>query len=84
MKAINYSKFRNNLVDNLNAVNDDRDILIVSRSKGRNFVIMSLEEYNSTIETLYLNSSHANCKRLEKSIENFKKGILIKKDLIES
>ncbi len=83
MKVVNYSEFRNNLAENLNIVNDDGDIVVVSRSKGKNVVVMSLEEYNSIQETLHLNSSKANRQRLEKAISNMNAGKYIKKGLIE-
>lgn len=35
MRVVNYSGFRNNLAQSLNAVNDDREIVIVSRTKGK-------------------------------------------------
>lgn len=83
MKVVNYTEFRNNLAENLNTVNDDGDIVIVNRSKGKNVVVMSLDEYNSIRETMYLNSSKANRTRLELAISDFKKGKYIKKKLIE-
>lgn len=83
MKVVNYSEFRNNLAENLNTVNDDGDIVVVSRSKGKNVVVMSLEEYNSIQETLHLNSSKANRKRLEDAIDEMKKGKSQKRKLIE-
>lgn len=83
MRAVNYSEFRNNLAGNLNVVNDDGDIVIVSRSKGKNVVVMSLEEYNSIQETLHLNSSKANRKRLEEALEEMKKGKFHKHKLME-
>lgn len=83
MKVVNYSEFRNNLAENLNVVNDDGDIVVVSRSKGKNVVVMSLEEYNSIQETLHLNSSKANRKRLEATLDEMKKGKFAKHKLIE-
>jgi len=59
MRVVNYSDFRNNLAENLNAVNDDREIVVVSRVKGKNVVVMDLEEYNSIQETLHLTSTEA-------------------------
>ena len=47
MELINYKAFRNNLTRNLNKVIDDARIVVVSQSKGKNVVVMSLEEYNS-------------------------------------
>ena len=83
MKVINYSEFRSNLTENLNAVNEDREIVIVSRPQGKNVVVMDLDEYNSIQETLHLTSAKANRKRLEEAIAEMKKGKFIKKNIIE-
>jgi antitoxin YefM len=83
MKVVNYTEFRNNLSENLNEVNDDGDIVIVSRSKGKNVVVMSLEEYNSIQETLHVTSTKANRKQLDIAIEEMNKGKFVKRKLIE-
>src|SRR5688572_3223847 len=83
MKVVNYTEFRNNLAENLNIVNDDGDIVIVNRTKGKNVVVMSLEEYNSLTETIYLNSTNANRKRLEKAISEMKRGKFLKKKIVD-
>jgi antitoxin YefM len=83
MKVVNYSEFRNNLTENLNAVNEDKEIVIVSRTQGKNVVVMDLDEYNSIQETLHLTSTNANRKRLEESIAEMKKGKFLKNKLIE-
>ena len=83
MKVVNYSEFRNNLAENLNAVNEDKEIVIVSRTQGKNVVVMDIDEYNSILETLHLTSTKANRKRLEDSIAEMKKGKSVKHNLIE-
>jgi antitoxin YefM len=83
MRVVNYTEFRKNLTENLNIVNDDGDIVVVSRSKGKNVVVMSLEEYNSMKETLYLTSTKANRQQLDKAIKEMNKGKFIKRGLIE-
>jgi antitoxin YefM len=83
MRVVNYTEFRNNLAESLNAVNNDKEIVVVSRSKGKNVVVMSLEEYNAIQETLHLISSKANQKRLDAAIEEMNKGSWEKHDLIE-
>jgi antitoxin YefM len=83
MEVLNYTEFRANLTKNLNKVNDDGDIVVVSRSKGKNVVVMSLEQYNAITETLYLNSSAANRERLEQSMRDVESGNLIKHNLRE-
>ena len=54
MKVVNYSDFRQNLVHYLNSVNNDREIVVVSRTKGKTVVVMDLEEYNAIQENLHL------------------------------
>src|SRR5258707_13721166 len=83
MQVVNYTEFRNKLAESLNIVNDDGDIVVVSRSKGKNVVVMSLEEYNSIQETLHLTSTKRNRKRLDEAVEEMKKGKSSKHRLIE-
>ncbi len=83
MKVVNYSEFRNNLTQNLNTVNEDKEIVIVSRTQGKNVVVMDLDEYNSIQETLHLISTKANRKRLEDAITEMHKGKSVKHKLIE-
>lgn len=74
MKVINFSDFRNRLAENLNAINEDREIVVVSRSKGKNVVVMDLEEYNSIQETLHLTSTAANRARLTEALSEMNSG----------
>ena len=83
MEVINYTKFRNNLAENLNKVSTDSEIIVVSRGNGKNVVVMSLDEYNAFKETIYLASTTANRKRLDSSIEEMEKGKFKKHKLIE-
>lgn len=83
MRVVNYTEFRKNLAESLNIVNDDGDIVIVSRSKGKNVVVMSLEEYNSIQETLLLTSTTINRKRLDRAVKNMYAGKFVRKALIE-
>lgn len=83
MKVVNFSEFRNNLAQSLNAVNEDREIVVVSRTQGKNVVVMDLDEYNAIQETLHLVSTKANRKRLEESITEMNSGKSFKHKLIE-
>jgi len=83
MQVVNYTEFRNNLAENLNMVNEDSEIVVVSRSKGKNVVVMSLEEYNSIQETLDLVSTKTNQKRLDEAIEEMRLDKSSKHNLIE-
>lgn len=85
MKAVNYSELRQNLKANLDAVTDNAELLVVHRSRGKSIVVMSLEEYNSTMETQHLLQSKNNRERLEQAVENIRtKNDLIKSNLIEN
>lgn len=83
MDVLNYTEFRNRLAEHLNKVSDNAEVIIVSRGKGKNVVIMSLEEYNAFKETVYLTSTKANRKRLDEAIEEMEKGKFKKHKLIE-
>jgi antitoxin YefM len=52
------------LFEHLERVTNDRDVLHISRQKGRTVVVMDEEEYESLMETLHLFSSPANARRL--------------------
>jgi antitoxin YefM len=82
MEVINYSILRNNLKEVLDRVSEDKETYIVNRGSS-NAVIISLDEYNSWKETMYLMESESNRKRLEEAIEREKKGEFIIRDLIE-
>ena len=64
-------------------MNNDKEIVIVSRTKDKNIVVMDLNEYNSIMETLHLTSSSANQKRLSASLDEMNRGKFHKKKLID-
>ena len=68
MPYINVSDFRQNLAAHLDAVEDNRVPLFVTRSNRKAVVIMSEEEYESMAETMHLLSSPANAARLRASL----------------
>lgn len=64
-----YTFVRDNFRDMISKVNDDEDAIIIT-TKSRNAVLMSEENYNAIMETLYLQQNPNNAKRLLNSIEN--------------
>jgi len=64
MRTINFSEARNNLKEVLDTVASDHKITIVTRRDSEDAVIMSLRDYNSLQETLYLFGTQANAERL--------------------
>ena len=83
MLAANYSEFRGDLKKYLDDVEFNKETLIIKRGKGKGTVIISLDEYNSLMETVHLLSSKANADRLYESIQQMKKGDTVSRGLIE-
>jgi len=83
MIAANYTEFRTGLKNYLDNVENNNETLIIKRGSGKGAVLISLDEYNSIMETLHLLSSKKNAKRLFESIEQMKTGKMVKKSLIE-
>ena len=67
-QAITYSEARQNLADTMNRVCDHHEPVIITRQKSPSVVMMSLEDYNSIMETAYLLRSPANASRLRESL----------------
>lgn len=75
-----YSYVREHLRDMINKVNDDSDTITIT-TKDRNAVIMSEDNYNEIMETLYLQQNAANAKHISESIENLERGNVKNKDI---
>lgn len=83
MIAANYTEFRTELKKYLDQVENNHETLIIKRNSGKGTVMISLDEYNSIMETVHLLSSKANADRLYESIEQMRKGKTVEHDLIE-
>lgn len=83
MIAANYTEFRTGLKKYLDEVEENNETLIIKRGTGNGTVLISLDEYNSIMETVHLLSSKANADRLYESIKQIKEGKKVRKDLIE-
>ena len=81
MIAANYSEFRTGLKSYLDSVEDDNETLIIKRKSGKGTVMISLDEYNSIMETLHILSSKKNADRLYESIQQMKSGKTIRPKL---
>ncbi|MBL7128076.1 MAG: type II toxin-antitoxin system prevent-host-death family antitoxin [Ignavibacteria bacterium] len=83
MIAANYTEFRTALKKYLDRVEENNETLIIKRGTGKGTVLISLDEYNSIMETVHLLSSKSNADRLYESIQQVKDGKVVHKDLIE-
>lgn len=58
-QAITYSEARQNLAETMNRVCDHHEAVIITRQKSPSVVMMSLDDFNSLMETAYLLRSPA-------------------------
>jgi len=83
LDVINFTEARNNLKSVLDKVVDDANVTIIARRDAPNAVVMSLDTYNSIMETAYLLKSPANAQRLARSIEQHRGGEVVEQTLID-
>ena len=81
MIAANFTEFRTELKKFLDSVEDNNETLIIKRKSGKGTVLISLDEYNSIMETLHLLSSKKNADRLYESIQQMKSGKTVRPEL---
>lgn len=83
MRVISFSEARKHLKSVLDRVNDDANATIVTRRDADDAVVMSLNYYNSLMETVYLLKSPANAAHLAESIAQYQAGQTIKHEIID-
>ncbi|MEE9451997.1 MAG: type II toxin-antitoxin system prevent-host-death family antitoxin [Gammaproteobacteria bacterium] len=83
METMSYSSFRKNLASVLDKVNDDHQVVLITRQTGKPAVVLSLEDFKSFEETAYLLASPKNALRLSRAIAKLETGKGTKRDLIE-
>lgn len=83
MKIVSFSEARNSLKTVLDRVVEDADYTIVTRRDADDVVVMSLESFNSLMETVHLLKSPANAAHLARSISQFKQGKAVERDLLD-
>ena len=81
MRTSNYTDFRKNLKKHLDTVISDNDALVINRSDNSAVVVISLEEYNSIMETEYIMASPETVADIERSRQEIKEGKGIEVDI---
>lgn len=83
MRVVTFSEARQHLKDVLDAVVEDADATIVTRRDAEDAVVISLDYYNSLMETVHLLKSPANAAHLAESIAQYKSQNIKELDLID-
>lgn len=74
MQVINFSEARNNLKQVIDRVVADADVAVIARRDAPDAVVMSLDTFNSWMETVHLLKTPANVSHLAKSIRQLRAG----------
>lgn len=83
MRIVSFTEARNSLKAVLDSVVNDADTAVITRRDAQDAVVMSLDYYNSLMETVHLLRSPANAEHLNRSIDQFKAGKVSRRDLID-
>ncbi len=74
MQAMTYSEARHDLKNVMDSACNNHEPILITRRKGESVVLVSLEDYESIMESDYLLSSPANAARLMQSLTEAKAG----------
>jgi antitoxin YefM len=74
MRVVNFYEARSGLKCVIDQVVADAEYTIISRRDAPDAVLMSLETFNSLLETVHLLKSPANAAHLARSIEQYRMG----------
>ncbi len=84
MRVVNFSEARSNLKNVINQVIEDADYTVITRRDAADAVVMSLDTFNSLMETVHLLKSPANAAHLARSIEEYRQGKVARRDLVDA
>ena len=83
MHVVSFSEARQHFKDVLDRVEADADVTVISRRNAQSSVVMSLDTYNSLMETVHLLRSPSNAAHLQRSLEQAERGELLEHPLID-
>ncbi len=83
MRIVSFTEARNGLKAVLDGVVNDADTTVITRRDSEDAVVMSLDYYNSLMETVHLLRSPANAEHLNRSIAQYKSGNVSHRELID-
>ncbi|RZR04006.1 type II toxin-antitoxin system prevent-host-death family antitoxin [Vibrio vulnificus] len=83
MRIVSFTEARNGLKAVLDGVVNDADTTVITRRDSEDAVVMSLDYYNSLMETVHLLRSPQNVERLNRSIAQYRAGKTTARELID-
>lgn len=84
MRIVTYSKARTSLKAVLDTVRRDADVTVISRRDGPDAVVMSLDHYQSIMETVHLLSTPANAAALARAVKQDRAGKAKRRTLLQA
>lgn len=84
MRIVNFSEARNSLKQVIDQVVSDADVAVIARRDAPDAVVMSLDTYNSMMETVHLLKVPDNTAHLARSMEQFRKGKIKVRRLVDA
>ncbi|WP_420550182.1 type II toxin-antitoxin system Phd/YefM family antitoxin [Litorivicinus lipolyticus] len=83
MRIVSFTEARNSLKAVLDGVVNDADTTVITRRDSEDAVVMSLDYYNSLMETVHLLRSPKNAEHLNRSIEQYRSGKTTERELLD-
>jgi len=84
VRIVNYSEARDRLKAVLDQVVEDADYTVITRRDAEDTVVMSLDSFNSLMETVHLLRNPANVAHLAESLEQYRQGRCCQRDLVDA
>ncbi len=84
MRVLNFSKARSNLKRVIDQVVKDATFTVISRRDDADAVLMSLDTFNSLMETVHLLKTPANAAHLARSIAQLRGGKTKARSLVDA
>lgn len=84
MRIVTYSEARSSLKAVLDTVSEDADVTVISRRDGSDAVVMSLDHYQSIMETMHLLSTPANAAALARAVKQDRAGQAKRRALLQT